>query len=213
MSLSYIPALTITKEKIDPDAASMIMTVVRDKVTYHVYDNLGLSKIYDVAGDAINYAVSVSGIVVSSEGEVIYRQAESQEYNTIASGIFHRSTGSVDASLGDCLYMVLTYQGVQVTEDDIAQYTDPVEALNSLGKRQGIDVTGLSLDMLLGYVSSGIPVISRISDGRYVLIVSYNEADIRYYDPVEDKEIVVSRDEYTDMMLQWHNESYTYVEE
>ena len=70
--------------------------------------------------------------------------------------------------------MVLTYQGVQVTEDDIAQYTDPVEALNSLGKRQGIDVTGLSLDMLLGYVSSGIPVISRISDGRYVLIVSYN---------------------------------------
>ena len=109
--------------------------------------------------------------------------------------------------------MVLTYQGVQVTEDDIAQYTDPVEALNSLGKRQGIDVTGLSLDMLLGYVSSGIPVISRISDGRYVLIVSYNEADIRYYDPVEDKEIFVSRDEYTDMMLQWHNESYTYVEE
>ena len=213
MYLSYIPALNITKEKIDPNAASMIMTVVRDKVTYHVYDNLGLSKIYDVAGDAINYAVSVSGIVVSSEGEVVYRQAESQEYNTIASGIFHRSTGSVDASLGDCLYMVLTYQGVQVTADDIAQYTDPVEALNSLGKRQGIDVTGLSLDMLLGYVSSGIPVISRISDGRYVLIVSYNEADIRYYDPVEDKEIVVSRDEYTDMMIQWHNESYTYVEE
>ena len=63
------------------------------------------------------------------------------------------------------------------------------------------------------FANRGIPVISRISDDRYVLIVSYNEADIRYYDPVEDKEIVVSRDEYTDMMLQWHNESYTYVEE
>ena len=164
--LSYIPNLNITKEKIDDQNSYMIMTIERDKVTYHVYDNLGLSKIYDVAGDAINYAESVAGIVVSSDGEVIYRKMESQEYNTIAAGIFHHSTGTVDASLTDCLYMVLNYQGVQVTEDEIKQYGDPVTVLNTLGKKKGINVTGLSLDMLLGYVSDGIPVISRIDDGR-----------------------------------------------
>ena len=76
--LSYIPNLNITKEKIDDQNSYMIMTIERDKVTYHVYDNLGLSKIYDVAGDAINYAESVAGIVVSSDGEVIYRK----EYST-----------------------------------------------------------------------------------------------------------------------------------
>ena len=211
--LSYIPTLNITKQKVDREASDMIMTVVRDKVTYHVYDNLGLAKIYDVAGDAINYAISVSGIVVSSDGEVIYRQTESQEYNTIAAGIFHRSTGTVDASLQDCLYMVLRYQGVQVDEDQLGTYDDPVTALNELGKRQGIDITGLSLDMVLGYVSAGIPVISMIDDGRYVLVVSYNDADVRYYDPVENKEIVVSREEYTDMMVKCHNVLYTYVEE
>lgn len=211
--LSYIPTLNITKQKVDREASDMIMTVVRDKVTYHVYDNLGLAKIYDVAGDAINYAISVSGIVVSSDGEVIYRQTESQEYNTIAAGIFHRSTGTVDASLQDCLYMVLRYQGVQVDEDQLGTYDDPVTALNELGKKQGIDITGLSLDMVLGYVSAGIPVISMIDDGRYVLVVSYNDADVRYYDPVENKEIVVSREEYTDMMVKCHNVLYTYVEE
>lgn len=211
--LSYIPNLNITKEKIDDQNSYMIMTIERDKVTYHVYDNLGLSKIYDVAGDAINYAESVAGIVVSSDGEVIYRKMESQEYNTIAAGIFHHSTGTVDASLTDCLYMVLNYQGVQVTEDEIKQYGDPVTVLNTLGKKKGINVTGLSLDMLLGYVSDGIPVISRIDDGRYVLIVSYNDEDVRYYDPVENKEIVVSREEYIDMMVVCQNESYTYVSE
>ena len=211
--LSYIPNLNITKEKVDDQNTSMIMTIERDKVTYHVYDNLGLSKIYDVAGDAINYAESVAGIVVSSDGEVIYRKMESQEYNTIAAGIFHHSTGTVDASLTDCLYMVLSYEGAQATEDDIKQYDDPVTVLNTLGKKKGIDVTGLSLDMLLGYVSDGIPVISRIDDGRYVLIVSYNDEDVRYYDPVENKEIVVSREEYTDMMVVCQNESYTYVAE
>ena len=211
--LSYIPNLNITKEKIDDQNSSMIMTIEREKVTYHVYDNLGLSKIYDVAGDAINYAESVAGIVVSSDGEVIYRKMESQEYNTIAAGIFHHSTGTVDASLTDCLYMVLNYQGVQVTEDEIKQYSDPVTVLNTLGKKKGINVTGLSLDMLLGYVSDGIPVISRIDDGRYVLIVSYNDEDVRYYDPVENKEIVVSREEYIDMMVVCQNESYTYVSE
>ena len=211
--LSYIPNLNITKEKIDDQNSYMIMTIEREKVTYHVYDNLGLSKIYDVAGDAINYAESVAGIVVSSDGEVIYRKMESQEYNTIAAGIFHHSTGTVDASLTDCLYMVLNYQGVQVTEDEIKQYSDPVTVLNTLGKKKGINVTGLSLDMLLGYVSDGIPVISRIDDGRYVLIVSYNDEDVRYYDPVENKEIVVSREEYIDMMVVCQNESYTYVSE
>jgi len=211
--LSYIPNLNITKEKIDDQNSYMIMTIEREKVTYHVYDNLGLSKIYDVAGDAINYAESVAGIVVSSDGEVIYRKMESQEYNTIAAGIFHHSTGTVDASLTDCLYMVLNYQGVQVTEDEIKQYSDPVTVLNTLGKKKGINVTGLSLDMLLGYVSDGIPVISRIDDERYVLIVSYNDEDVRYYDPVENKEIVVSREEYIDMMVVCQNESYTYVSE
>ena len=211
--LSYIPNLNITKEKIDDQNSYMIMTIEREKVTYHVYDNLGLSKIYDVAGDAINYAESVAGIVVSSDGEVIYRKMESQEYNTIAAGIFHHSTGTVDASLTDCLYMVLNYQGVQVTEDEIKQYSDPVTVLNTLGKKKGINVTGLSLDMLLGYVSDGIPVISRIDDGRYVLIVSYNDEDVRYYDPVENKGIVVSREEYIDMMVVCQNESYTYVSE
>ena len=67
--------------------------------------------------------------------------------------------------------------------------------------------------MYLGYVSKGVPVISRIDDGRYVLIVSYNEEDVRYYDPVEDQEIVVSREEYTDMMNQCHGEAYTYVDD
>lgn len=209
--LSYIPNLNITKEKVDDLNVSMIMTIERDKVTYHVYDNLGLSKIYDVAGDAINYAEGVAGIVVSSDGEVIYRKMESQEYNTIAAGIFHHSTGTVEASLTDCLYMVLAYEGSQSSEDEIMQYDDPVSALSSLGKNKGLDVTGLSLDMLLGYVSDGIPVISRIDDGRYVLIVSYNDEDVRYYDPVENKEIVVSREEYTDMMIACQNESYTYV--
>ena len=44
-------------------------------------------------------------------------------------------------------------------------------------------------------------------------MVSYHDADVRYYDPVENKEIVVSREEYTDMMVKCHNVLYTYVEE
>lgn len=211
--LSYIPGFNITREKRAESSVNMIMTTVRDKVTYNVYDNLGLSKIYDVAGDAINYAVQVSGIVVSSDGEVIYRKTESQEYNTIAAAIFHHSTRSVDSSLADCLYMVLSYEGSPATEDAIAEYEDPVAALSGLGVKEGIDISGLSLSMYLGYVSKGVPVISRIDDGRYVLIVSYNEEDVRYYDPVEDQEIVVSREEYTDMMNQCHGEAYTYVDD
>lgn len=211
--LSYIPQLSITKQQVNKKATNMILTMVRDKVTYHVYGKLGLEKIYDVAGNAINYALDTDGIVVSSEGEVVYRNFESLEYNTIAARIFHHSSKSVNKSLSDCIYMVLEYQGAMANEADISQFDNAVHALNELGTKQAIDITGLSLDMVLGYVSKEIPVISRIDDGRYVLVVSYNDIDVRYYDPVEDKEIVVSREEYIDMMNACESELYAYIDE
>lgn len=211
--LSYVPSLYVTKERADAAAVSMITTISSDGITYNVYDNLGLSKIYEVAGDAINYAISIEGIVVSSEGEVVYRKSESQEYNTIAAAVFHHSTGTVEDSLNDCVYMVLTYEGAEVSEEEIAEYADAVSAMNGLGTKEAIDITGLSLDMVLGYVSDGVPVISRIDDGRYVLVVSYNDWDVRYYDPVIDDETVVSREEYESLMSKWNNELYTYVDD
>jgi hypothetical protein len=211
--LSYVPKVNVAKLANDSKAVSIMTTIIRDRITYHVYDNLGLSKIYDVAGDAINYAVEVAGIVVSSQGEIVYRQKESQEFNTIAAGIFHHSSKSVDQSLLDCVYMVLTYEGVTVSETDIMQYDMPLEAMNELGKKEAIEVTGIDLSMSLGYVSNGVPVICRIDDGRYVLLVSYNSVDVRYYDPVLDEEVVVSREEYEKSMSLWSKEQYTYVEE
>ena len=108
--------------------------------------------------------------------------------------------------------MVLNYQGVDITYDELADYTDPVEALTSLGKSSGVDITGLSLKLLVGYVSDGIPVISRIDDGRYVLVVSYNEESIRYYDPVINDEVKVSRKAYESKMSLGNNILYTYVQ-
>ncbi|MGN0396387.1 MAG: hypothetical protein ACI4EF_13570 [Coprococcus sp.] len=209
--LTYVPNLNITKNKIKNDVVNMVVSIPNDKSNYMVYDNLGLSRIFAVAGDAINYAIDISGIAVSKNGEVIYRKTENQEYNTIASAIFHHSSGSVDASLQDCLYMVLTYQGVTLSYNDLSGYTEPTDALNTYGVYEGIDISGLSLEMLLGYVGDGVPVISRINDGRYVLVVSYNSMDVRYYDPVEDEEIVKSREDFEDYMEAGGNILYSYV--
>ncbi len=209
--LTYIPNLNITKNKVESDTASMVVSIPNDNANYMVYDNHGLSRIFAVAGDAINYAIDISGIVISKKGEVIYRKSESQEYNTIASAIFHHSSKSVERSLQDALYMVLTYQGVTLSYDDLSEYTDAVEALNVYGMYEGIDISGISLELLVGYVGEGIPVICRISDGRYVLVVSYNSVDIRYYDPVIDEEVVKSRDEFEALMEAGGNVSYSYA--
>lgn len=42
----------------------MLITVEGEIAGYMVYDNLGLTGIYDKAGDAINRATKISGIVV-----------------------------------------------------------------------------------------------------------------------------------------------------
>lgn len=212
--LSYVPNLNISKTVISEDASNMLISVDTDYARYMVYSNLGLEGIYETAGEAINGAIAVSGIVVSNNGEIVYRQSESQEYNTIASAISHYSSQDVDASLQDCIYMMLLYQGVtDISYDDVSLYSDPVEALTELGKYTGADVSGISLDLVFGYVSDGIPVISRIDDGRYVLIISYNSEAIRYYDPVLDDEVRTSRTSYEASMAIWDSELYTYIKE
>jgi hypothetical protein len=209
--LTYVPYVNITKNKIADKTVNMVVTIEDEYADYMLYDNLGLAGIYQVAGEAINDAIDIEGIVISKKGEVVYRQSESQEYNTIASAIFHHSSGSVEKSLEDCLYMTIIYQGVTVEFDEVEAYSDPVAALTELGKYEGVDVSGISLDMVFGYVSDGIPVISRIDDGRYVLVVSYNSEAVRYYDPVIDDEVRVSREEYENSMDKWNSELYTYI--
>lgn len=213
--LTYVPYLNITKNTVTNRSSDMLITVEDEYAGYMVYDNLGLTGIYDKAGDAINRATKISGIVVSKDGEVVYRQSETQEYNTIASSIYHQSSKSVEASIWDCVYMTLIYEGVtDLTYDEMkASYTDPVETLTVLGKYPGADISGISLDLVFGYIGRGIPVISRINDGRYVLIVSYNSEAVRYYDPVLDEEVRVSRKEYEASMSKGNNELYSYVQE
>lgn len=65
----------------------------------------------------------------------------------------------------------------------------------------------------MAIISGGIPVISRVDDGRYVMVVSYNSEAVRYYDPVLDQEVRVSRKEYESAMSKWNSELYTYVKE
>lgn len=213
--LTYIPYLNITKNTVGDRSSDMLITVEDEYAGYMVYDNLGLTGIYEKAGDAINRATQIAGIVVSKDGEIVYRQSEMQAYNTIASSIYHQSSGSVDASLWDCVYMTLIYEGVtDLTYEDMkASGTDPVQVLTELGKYPGADISGISLDLVFGYISNGIPVISRINDGRYVMVVSYNSEAVRYYDPVLDTEVRVSRKEYEAAMSQGNNELYSYVQE
>lgn len=212
--ISYQPKLIISANK-DNAPNNMVIDIANDNAYYMVYDNLGLSKVFDEAGEAILYAEEVSGIVVSRSGEIVYRKSDSLEYNTIASKVLHYSSGTTEASLKDCIYMTLVYEGQTPEYDEITPYLaydrGVVTALSELGKYPGADISGLSLSMLLKYVSEGIPVISRISDGRYVMVVSYNSTHVRYYDPVLGEEVKVTRGEYENAMALWNNEAYSYV--
>lgn len=101
----------------------------------------------------INKATQIAGIVVSKDGEIVYPAVREQEYNTIAAAIYHQSSGTVEDSFWDCVYMTLIYEGVgDLTYADMkSAYTNPLEALTELGKYPGADISGISLDLVFGY--------------------------------------------------------------
>ena len=74
---------------------------------------------------------------------------------------------------------------------------------------KGINISGVKLDTAIGYLSDGYPFAARLSD-RYVLVVSYNDDFIRYYDPIEDQEVRLQRYLFQIKCEDEGNEFYTF---
>ena len=82
-----------------------------------------------------------------------------------------------------------------------AEYTDGV----------GVNISGISLDIALYFLDRDVPFAARIDDGRYVLVISYNSTHVRYYDPIEDGEVKVTREAFEESLSLQGNTMYTYT--
>ena len=182
-----------------------------DKECYYVFDSRGFRGEYLSAGQAI-IAVNeqASGICVNGYGNTVYRGIVADSYNTVADKVRETAEKDKDKTLLACAYMCLDYAGNRVKYSDIRNCESFEQAFADYSFDIGVNISGISLDTALYFLDRDMPFAAQLSDGRFVLVVSYNDSHIRYYDPVEDEEIRMYRDDFADEISVRSNTMYTY---
>ncbi len=202
----------ITKSKDEQNYKEFDIKTSTNEDNYYVFYDTGYDSEYNSAGRAISSIEDGKiGLVVDNKGNTIYRSVDTTEYNTIADEIRHFPCKNIKSTLKACAYMCIEYIDSRVQYEDIKGCSSWQEAFEKNTSGVGIDISGIDLSTALYFLDRDVPIAARIDDGRYVLIISYNSTHIRYYDPMLDEEVKVTRSEFESSLSKRSNEMYTYT--
>ena len=107
--------------------------------------------------------------------------------------------------------MCVEYNNSNVEYSDIMACDSWENAFAEYTLGVGINISGIDLDTALYFLDRDVPFAACIDDGRYVLVISYNSTHIRYYDPVLDEEVKVTRKSFKSSLSMHGNTMYTYT--
>lgn len=202
----------MTKAKVNDRYKAMEVKTSTNPESFYVFNNVGYVGEFASAGTAI-IAVNemAAGQVVDSKGNTIYRSIAADSYNTVADQLYEVPCNNIDDSLLTCAYICMDYAGNRVELEEVLACDGWEDAFEKHTLGVGINISGIDLSTALYFLDRDIPFAACIDDGRYVLVISYNEAAVRYYDPGIDEEVRVYRDEFEESLSKQGNTMYTYT--
>lgn len=205
------PRLVITEESIDNNSKLVELESKKKDKRYYLFANGVYVGSYAGSQEAIREGNDMSGLVTSSDGEILWRKSTLDDYNTVASDIgIYNVTESSD-TLKACIYMMAHYEGqvMDISKIDGDEEDIEDEITKDIGKT-GVNLSGNLIDVGLYYLCSDVPFIVKYTDG-YVLVTSFNASAVRYIDPLQEEDVKVDREEFEANMAAQGNVMYSYV--
>ena len=208
--VTSVPQLMITKEVINDTDKTIAVDSGEKSGRYYVYANGRMQGSYTSPRNAVLEAYETSGRAIDSNGRCIWKISGLLEYAEVTEGLPETTCETDAESLQECIEMILRYEEAELPDeyDMSGNVSDILERY--LGKT-GINLVACDVDNALYYLCQGAPVIAKLNAEKYVLIISYNESTIRYYDPVEGVEKRVERYILENTFAEQGNQFFTYV--
>ena len=204
----------MTKFKKDKELKSYKIETTTSSNAYYVFENSGFAGEYQSAGSAIaKVNEAKNGLVVDFNGNTIYRNIEATSFNTVADSIKEVKCKKAKKSLMTCAYMCINYMGETPELKDVLACESWEAAFEQFTDGVGMNISGVDLDTALYFLDRDIPFAARIEKGQYVLVISYNDTHVRYFDPTKNEEIKVKRKTFSDKMSKFGNTMYTFTEQ
>lgn len=210
MYVTAIPQLIITKEIISNDDKTIAVDSGEKSGRYYVYAQGGMQGSYSSPRSAVLAAYEQSGRALDSNGRCIWKISGLLEYAEVTEGLQKTTCDSSAESLQKCVEMILQYEGLEIPET-MDMTGNPDDILNRYLGKTAVNLAACDVDNALFYLCQGAPVIAKLNGSTYVLIISYNESTIRYYNPVTGEEVRESRYIIENTFAEQGNQFFTYI--
>ena len=151
---------------------------------FYVYGPKGVEIITSSAAKAVKMAYEISGTVVDSKGNYIWKKGTLYTRNQIMA-ITENKRNSENSSLAVCLNTILELEGIsRNTQAMLDKGEDVISILkNTLRQDRILNLRDCSLDTVLYYLDKDIPVLGIMGNEEAYLIIGFNEYNIVLMDP------------------------------
>ncbi|MBR5970705.1 MAG: hypothetical protein IK016_10245 [Lachnospiraceae bacterium] len=156
---------------------------------YFCVDHNRIAGIYKHPAPAIAQAYALCGQVVDENNRYIYYRGNLTSRNQILaiSEAAETRDFSTMTSEAACLRMILDYEGAsRNTETLLAQGQTVMRILeDAMPSSRILNLEGCPMRAMLYFTDlmCDVPVMARMSDGRYVLLIGFNDREVVLFDP------------------------------
>lgn len=205
--------LTTVNTVITQDPTVRLPQMEQKQLWYYPYITGGIEGAYLNAADAINIARDAAGVVLDSNNRLIWERGVKKSNHTITRMEDMSWTASSDGTIESCLKLLLSYQGVEVTKDQVnIEGSSAYNILEKYSKYPPIRLSGVDLEDVLYYVSEGRPVIAMTDVGKAVLIYGYDAFNIMVIDPSTSRKDKIGIKDSTNLFEDSGNVFISYLE-
>lgn len=176
---------------------------------YYVYAKGRLLDATNDASEAIRLADAQAGAVIRADGNYIWRRGNKNTSITLSVTM----PDSEDSSLAKALDAMLRYAGASGdSERKLAQGKLAIEIVDEALKVQALDLAGCSLRQALYFVDGKKPVLAKLSEDQYVLIIGFDAYNAILLDTTGRRAYRVGLEDGTELFQKSGNEFLTYGE-
>lgn len=177
----------------------------------YVYAGGSLTGTHTDMAKAIKEAEKNAGVVVNSSQLYLWERGVTKSYGKVANIPIIKAEAKDETGIA-CVKMITDSEGKDVTYGQLKRSKkDVFGMLYSSMDKMAADYTGCKFEDVLYCISKGRPVIAKRANGTYILVISYNNTKIRYYDPLKEESIQADRSSMEREFKKAGNVFYSYA--
>lgn len=159
----------------------------------YVYTGGKLSGIYSNMEEAVKVAKQGGGVVVNYHQMYLWEKGIAQNYGK-ASNIPMVKAKNKDETDIACILMMARAEGIKISYDKIKKIPGSTyDKLFKVFNKRVVNYSGCTIEDIVYVISKGRSFMAQRKNGTYVVVMSYNQTDLRYYDPLNGQSVKVNR--------------------